>query len=153
MSDVTITGVDTVLRNLSRQIKKVKNQTKKGMWEALLHIKGEAMEKTPVYKGNLVNSAYVTVTDGNTNSNGNFKGDDSGRLSSEHEAIKGAAQKRVNSKDDIIGEIGYTAYYAVYVHEIEKEYRKPGSSWKYLENTIKENAIKVLDFIVRSAKV
>lgn len=46
-----------------------------------------------------------------------------------------------------VGEIGYTAYYAPWVHEIDKNYRKTGTSWKFLEKALKRNKKKVLKII------
>lgn len=51
------------------------------------------------------------------------------------------------------GIIGYTAYYALYVHEINKNYRKPGTSWKFLEKVLKENRKKILDILHAEAKI
>ena len=44
-------------------------------------------------------------------------------------------------------EIGYTADYAIYVHEIDKNYKAPGTSWKYLEKALNENKKKFLQFV------
>ena len=48
--------------------------------------------------------------------------------------------------------IGYTAYYAPFVHEINKKYRAPGTSWKFLELALKENVRKILQIIASKAK-
>ena len=50
-------------------------------------------------------------------------------------------------------EIGYTAAYAPYVHEIDKAYRKPGTSWKFLEKALRESRKEILEIIRESAKV
>jgi len=38
-----------------------------------------------------------------------------------------------------VTEIGYMAAYALLVHEINRRYRAPGTSWKYLEKAMKES--------------
>lgn len=43
-----------------------------------------------------------------------------------------------NERGHRVVEIYYSATYAVYVHEIQKNYRKPGSSWKFLERALTE---------------
>jgi len=50
-------------------------------------------------------------------------------------------------------EIGYTAAYAVFVHEIDKHYRRPGSSWKFLERALKENTRRILQIIASRTRV
>lgn len=48
-------------------------------------------------------------------------------------------------------EIGYTANYAVFVHEIDKDYRV--GQWKFLETALKEKARDALEMIRREAQV
>jgi hypothetical protein len=40
----------------------------------------------------------------------------------------------------MIAEIAYTTYYAVYVHECNRNYHKPGSQWKFLETAMQLNS-------------
>jgi len=47
--------------------------------------------------------------------------------------------------------IGYTAYYAVYVHEIDKSYRV--GQWKFLETALKEKSQEIVEIIRRYAKI
>jgi hypothetical protein len=49
-------------------------------------------------------------------------------------------------------EIGYTASYAPFVHEIKKNYRAPGTGWKFLENALKENVKGILDQIHKAIR-
>jgi hypothetical protein len=53
--------------------------------------------------------------------------------------------------DNTVGRIGYTAFYAPYVHEIDKNYRAPGTSWKFLELAIKESTRDIIDIIKNRA--
>jgi hypothetical protein len=48
--------------------------------------------------------------------------------------------------------IGYTAYYAPFVHEINKNYKAPGTSWKFLEKTLQRTR-KILQIIANKAKI
>jgi hypothetical protein len=51
-------------------------------------------------------------------------------------------------------EIGYSAEYAPYVHEIEKRnYTKPGTGWKYLERALIQNGKRVLELMAGEAKL
>jgi hypothetical protein len=47
--------------------------------------------------------------------------------------------------------VGYSAFYAPYVHEIDKQYTKGG--WKYLETAINESKGKILSIIRKEAKI
>lgn len=47
-------------------------------------------------------------------------------------------------------EIGYMAGYAIYVHEIDKNYRV--GQWKFLETALKEKAQKILEIIKKRAR-
>ena len=51
------------------------------------------------------------------------------------------------------GEIGYTAYYATYVHETNKNYKAKGTSWKFLEKAVKRNRKKILKIIKNEAYI
>lgn len=53
----------------------------------------------------------------------------------------------------VVGEIGYTAYYAPYVHEIDKKYRKSGTSWKFLEKALIQNKEKIIQIIKQEALI
>jgi len=52
-----------------------------------------------------------------------------------------------DTKRGPVAEVGYTASYAVFVHEIDKNYRAPGTSWKYLERAIQESRGDILRLI------
>ena len=52
-----------------------------------------------------------------------------------------------NEGENIVGTIGYTAEYAVYVHEINKNYTV--GQWKFLEKPIAENHDRILAEIVQ----
>ena len=48
-------------------------------------------------------------------------------------------------------EIGYTAYYAVFVHEINKNYRSPGTGWKFLERALSQSQKEILEILRKTA--
>ena len=115
---VNITGMDQVLANLNKEIRKIENRSKAGIMESLLVVKGDALPITPIKTGNLRGSNYVITFD----------------------TPKGPA-----------GEIGYTANYAPFVHEIIKNYTV--GAWKFLERALKMNYAKILEIIRRRAHV
>ena len=142
--NIQFKGLDQVIANLNKKVNEIENYTTQGVVAAALLVKGEAMRKTPVDTGNLVNSAYA-VWEG-----GKQRGDDGGPAADG--AIVGSAKSALSSAKGPTAIIGFTAAYAVYVHEIDKNYRKPGSSWKFLELALMENEQKILDLIKQSVK-
>jgi hypothetical protein len=61
--------------------------------------------------------------------------------------------KLIEHKGMPVAEIGYTAAYAIYVHEINRNYKKPGTQWKYLETAMKEKQKEVLIIIRQFARI
>lgn len=53
----------------------------------------------------------------------------------------------------VVGEIGYTVFYAPYVHETDKRYRKKGTSWKFLQKALTENKDKIIKIIKDEAYI
>jgi hypothetical protein len=68
-------GIDQVLFNLNKEIKKIKGRTNEGLTLAALHVKGLAQEETPIDHGNLRASAYVISPEGKSagSKGGGFK--------------------------------------------------------------------------------
>lgn len=54
-------GADKVLKNLNKEIVKIKGRTMGGIRESLLLIEGRSKDKTPVDTGNLVGGHYTDV--------------------------------------------------------------------------------------------
>lgn len=68
--------------------------------------------------------------------------------------LRGSSYTRnVNVMDGMQGgvEVGFEAEYAVYVHEIDNDYRN--GEWKYLQRAIDENSNIILDIIREEASV
>ena len=66
--------------------------------------------------------------------------------------LKGSAGTEVYDTAKGLGAvIYYTAYYAVYVHEIDKNYRV--GQWKFLETALKEKSREIVSIIRRYAKI
>lgn len=149
---VRFTGADKVLRNLNTEIKKIEGRTQDGLVEAALLIKNRAGRITPRDTGNLVNSAYVMWPMGKHAPPANFKGEDATKLSGDHDRQITQARNRMNKQKQPSAEIGYTAYYAVYVHEVDKNYRG-NKTWKFLETALYENAGKIISIIKKRARI
>ncbi len=115
-----LSGLDTVLRNLNREIERIERRSRAGMYRAVNIVGGQAKVYTPVDTSNLINSQYTDV---------------------------------IEQAQGITGIIGYTASYAMEVHEIDRNYRKPGSRWKYLETALFEKSDEVLEVLADEMRI
>jgi len=48
--------------------------------------------------------------------------------------------------------IAFTASYAIFVHEIQKAYRAPGTGWKFLEKVLKRDKKIILEIMANPIK-
>lgn len=147
-------GADKVLKNLNDAIKKITGRTAEGLTEAGLFIKGEAVKNAPIQYGNLRNSAYVLFPDGGADPpTGNYLGPQAAKVISSTAESMATAKGQLKSKLPWLPAvvIGFGAFYAVFVHEIQKNYNK--GNWKYLERALSENTGKILRIIEKRAKI
>lgn len=101
-----ISGMDTVLKNLNKELKKIEGNGVQGLLESGILVRSEGQKITPMDTGNLNNSWYGPTP---------------------FETSKGP-----------VVEIGLTAEYAVYVHEmVDAKFQKPGAQAKFLETPLK----------------
>jgi len=163
---VTFTGLTAVLKNLNREIEGIKGRTRKGMGEAVLTVRREAQILCPHDTGNLNNSCYCVVSGGKgqpttkAGASPGFKSEnkagkkiDTARLSSDHGSAITEAKSH-GSKDNIVGTIGFSAFYAPDVHEaVEATFKKPRAQAKFLETPLKEMSGQILQIIRDDARV
>lgn len=173
----TLEGVDTVLRNLNAEIRKVEGVTRKGLIEAALIVLRQAQKNTPVDTGNLKASGSIVygaeapqepewktvrthktlaATKGLTPKQRKALPKES--LSAEQELLlaEGFADYVQEAMAEIQGDskrsvesviVGFSAFYSLFVHELH------GTKGKYLESALREKAAEVLERIRRRAVV
>lgn len=131
-------GLDEVVSNLNKQIEGIENRGLDGLMDAGLQIQRLAQQELrgSVVTGNLRASGYT-------------------RKTGELVRLDSSALNRENSVPDPSGrvdgdgvEVGFTAVYAVFVHE-DQEGRSP----KFLEAPIRRNQKAIIDIIRRRAEV
>lgn len=113
-----LTGEAEVLRNLNKEIRKIKGRTVRGLFNAGLLVQRRSQQKTPVDTGNLKGGAYTGII----------------------------------RRDPHEVEIGYQAFYAVYVHERLELAHTVGEA-KFLEKALTESERDVLDQIAKEAEI
>jgi len=159
---VEIKGLDVVLKNLNKEIEGIKNRTRTGMIKVAVLIRGDAQKLCPMDTGNLVNSAYTVVTGGTIEGRQpNFKEEnksgkviDVSRLQNEHRVAINLGKSETDDKDNPSAVIGFSAYYAAYVHEMTQAiFKRPGSQAKFLETSLKENSCRILEILRKEASV
>ena len=172
-----VIGIDTILRNLNKEVKKIEGRTLAGLIIAAQDpIRREAQQESPVVTGNLKGSAYVVASNGKVlaGKNPEFKGEGADEAAMQHskELIKQAGIVR-RMKEPTVG-IGFSALYAARVHENpragktgqgltagltgsgQKSTRILSSEvgkWKFLEDPLKRNVKRILQIVARKAAI
>lgn len=132
------TGLDKILTNLNNQIQLIEGDVRSGVLEAVINVLGESLPETPIDTGNLRNSAYIDDARGGNLAIGGKNGT--------------VIIKNLNLRTDY-ATVGYRSNYALAVHEINKNYRAPGTSWKFLEKALKRTFRSILSIIHKRAKI
>jgi len=147
-------GRDKIMINLNKQIALIEGRTQGGLSTAALLIKARALKQTPVDTGNLRASAYVVG--GDTGAQNYFSRQMSERLKRGMATeYVGGVSPRIEARKKTKqpwAVVGYTASYAIYVHEMENVRHEIGN-WKFLHNAIAESEKDILKIIKRSAKI
>jgi hypothetical protein len=188
-------GLDKVLANLNKQIKLIPGKTMQGMLQAGLLVKRESQKKVPVDTGNLKASAYVIAGGGKETGRVNTQplfrdelGGKSALISGKASRMAQQHQSTINERKGVLmltsqgffgarpfAEIGFTAFYAIYVHENlkashvkakivrkrtvkKKKYGIVGGfvqigQAKFLEHALMENAGRIFNIIKNSARL
>lgn len=120
-----ISGVDEVMKALNEAIQKIENITYRGLVLTGLEIKADSQKMTPVVTGNLRNSAFIATFDSIMDLP-SFKGEDANSAAQNH-TIKTNFYKQVAAASGCVV-IGYTASYAVFVHENPRAGKTDGIS-------------------------
>ena len=162
-------GLKKLEADVNKAVRKIHGRTQKGLNAAAVKVKGDAMRLTPRDLGNLVNSAYIVWPRG---SSGNKSGTkfksgpsktsgrtaDISKLASDHVQVIAEAKARamvwsLGWWGGPVVEIGYSAYYSIWVHEIPfTNYTKPGTQYKYLETAVNQNRSEILKIIAAYSK-
>ena len=155
---IKITGLQKVIVGLNKALKKVKNKTTAGMLEAAVLVKGESLRITPIDTGNLRNSAYITWGGGKVKTRGEMGGgsfdvnaEGGQKVAAEHSG-KVEARKSKRPKEPF-AEVGYTAYYAVDVHEAPPNRSFKVGQSKFLEQALRNNSRNIFKIIQRRASI
>ena len=145
MISVSIKGVDRLLKQLNRAREKSMTRTFANLVRAGLFIQGEAMRRIPVDTGNLRASAF-TVWSSDMRvpalpEMGILASTDKLDDPATHDSSVALHQAEADMTLASTGGqviVGFTAYYAVYVHENLQAYHETGQA-KFLQAAIADN--------------
>lgn len=154
---VIFEGVDKVLSNLNKEIAAIKLRTLGGLIVGSIIVRRD-MEATsplvPVDLGNLRASWFTVTRLGAGSTTSAFVGENANQLAYDYTISITGAQTDVNSDTDPVLIMGFSAGYALWVHElIDGTFKRPGAGAKFLESALKRNKNAILRAIAESAQI
>jgi hypothetical protein len=157
--DFELKGIREFMEALNREADSIADKALSGMIEASIIIR-RAMDKqpsrrVPVDQGNLRASWFTATTRGTGESGEEFKGKNKQKLEADHQVAKAAALRAVRSASPRNPTLlmGFSANYAVYVHEnLEAKFKRTGAGPRFLEAAMKNNTNQIIEAIKRRAK-
>ena len=112
---------------------------------------------TPLATGNLRASWFVVTAFERPPQDpysGRFKGEDKGEMSSEHASTKSKYGSEAKASPIPFLIMGYSANYAVYVHEnVEHFFKRPQSGPKWFQLALQDNAKNIIKVIGKKTKI
>lgn len=162
---VKITGKGDITESLRNQLKNIEDKGLRGLVNAALYIRRD-MDTTsptiPVDLGNLRASSYVISSTGAIHAGYGtalFKGPRAGILNKDHKRTIGARRTALKRYKTARVELGFTAFYAVWVHENNfngrqaKSWTRPGSGPHFLAAAVQRNASLIADMVKKEVEI
>jgi hypothetical protein len=154
---VIFEGVDKVLSNLNREIEAIKFRSLGGLIVGSIIVRRD-MEVTsplvPVDLGNLRASWFTVTRLGAGSTTSAFVGEDASELAYKYIMSINDAKADADADSDPILIMGFSAGYALWVHElVDGTFKRPGAGAKFLESALKRNKNAILRAIADSAQI
>lgn len=156
-----IKGFDEVMKNLDKEIEKIKVKSAAGLIKATIIIRNDTEKTTPITPvdtGNLRSSWFVVSLKKAAADvyNKAFKGKKKDDMAKEHSATITEAMGIVKAyiKRGVLVVFGYSANYAAAVHEkLGANFQRPGAGPKWFESAIKRNIPNIVSTIANETKI
>jgi len=153
-----VRGLDRYVRRLNKEIKKIEGATLAGLISAgIIIIRSTERDSpvTPVDTGNLRASRFmVTGSEVKFGSRPRFKTENADRLRAEHKATTQGNMALAKMMKRPVVILGYSAYYAAYVHEaVGVQFKRSGSGAKFFQSSIRKNTSKILEAIKKEVQI
>jgi len=156
----TVIGGEAVLAKLKAELDKIEGKTVKGLILAAAFVRRETENTpplTPVDLGNLRASWFVATPTRFAKGGGTipFKGPKASIMATEHSATISEAKGMVSGDPKKPGIVfGYSANYALYVHEnLGANFKRPGAGPKWFQSALGTNTKKMAQIIADNAKI
>lgn len=154
MAKAGLLGIDKVMSNLTKEVRKIKARSTVGLIEASIIIRRDMDKRPPLIPvdlGNLRASWFTTIGTASPEKGGTFKGKDSGKMSGDHGKALGGAKSKAASYPYPVLIMGFSASYSIPIHEMDfTKGNRPGSGPKFFESAIKRNHKAVLAAIKKN---
>jgi hypothetical protein len=168
--------IQNVMANLNRELTNIKVRSARGLILSAALVRRETETTpplTPVDWGNLRASWFITASRiknvgtpqimneaNKVVKEGNFRGPNKAKMAADHSSTVAEAQATVDgiARNRIAAMMGYTANYALYVHEgprgdLGARFQRPGAGVKWLEAAIKRNSKRIVDIVRDNAQI
>lgn len=168
-------GFEQVMTRLNKALLEIEGGSVRGLVLAAdsIRIATESTPPlTPVDLGNLRASWFVVTSSkdrvklpeirnerGKLVREGRFRGPNAESMKKEHKMVKVLAESEISSQDDLhIVMMGYSANYAVHVHEgphglLDAHFKRPGAGIKWFEAAFTRNSKKIIRVIAANARI
>jgi len=144
MGALRVIDLDKALASLQRDMMRVPQLTLKGLIKGGFIIQRQAQKLTPIDTGNLRASAFTIWAMKTDVEAPNFRGEKGREMDMQHEKVIRQEKSKMSTnplKPEV--EVGYTAAYAIFVHENLDARHKVGQA-KFLEAAV---ALKAPDVV------
>lgn len=150
---VRVLTVDQAVKSLQADIVKIPFKTLSGMIKGGLIIQGAAQKLVPVDLANLKASAFTVWGKKTTATSGKFSGEDGAKMETNHKSV--VSQEKAGLSKNLFTpevEVGFSAYYAIFVHEDLDAKHKVGQA-KYLDSAIASSVGEVIAAVKMEASL
>jgi hypothetical protein len=158
-ADFKLKGVDKFMRNFQQEVRGLKGRTLAGLIDAVIELQREAEPATPIDLGNLRASWFTVSVNGEEETSIDivqFKGEDATSMKANHARVTQAAQSAIKSMSKAFRPVvmfGYTANYAVFVHEnVDATFQRPGAKARWLYQAMQDARSRMLQRIADRAR-
>lgn len=154
-----LTGLEKVMQNLHKRLERVRLYTLKGLIESAIDIRRDmdtVPPLIPVDTGNLRASFFVVSSLGKVEAgvSGTFVGKREGEMTARHREVVEKYRAQVVSWENPAVILGFSARYAIYVHEMYgAKFKRPGAGPGFFAVALNRNKRRILENIKRSIEI
>jgi len=155
MLKLNLNSIRSVVQNMNLASERKLRAAEKALIEGGLKVKADAVKITPLDLSNLRGSAY-TLWAGGGAIQSQFFGEIAARLASEQGQVLNDKRNRIadsRRRGTLMVIVGFTAYYALYVHEnVGANFKTPGTQAKYLALPLQRNATAIKQLVIAAMR-